>query len=205
LRKKIRELDRLSVVAFAALPGDFATSARLGVELLELRSKDPSPLSASLRTSMWEAAEGNLFNEAAKYRDQLQALKRFLPEYQLAGAWQASINIPGALLGEINVRIYYDDDTLTAMDPDGAVLFMVDVSESHENTYRHMEYFKGASGDFGRGSIEGQLYLMGHDVIGFLWLGKGAAERGELLTASAGQAGKVFVRFQRRQENVPAM
>lgn len=203
LRKTVRGLD--SLISDAITEEDFAVAARLRDEVRELKSKDPAPLISSLRQSMWAAAEGEQFNEAAKYRDQLHIVNQFLPEYQLAGVYRAwKGHIPG--LGDDSIRIVYDGDTLTAImtdrppygKTDRRVLFKADVSKSHERhfvgkdgkTARSVDCFMGEGMDMMRlreGFTPGVMYMMEDNMIGFMWSAEGEYQTGGRILAAAGQ------------------
>lgn len=175
---------------------DYAEAARLRDGLRELRSKDPTMLSSSLRAGMEAAAKDNRFEDAAMYRDQLRALKHFQPEYNLGGTWMAKARGQGDILVRICYNDEYGGDTLTALRLDasgnvtGEVSFKADVSESHDGgsytaSSRMMDQnvkFIGPQGEnkvgqnlkflgegmvAGGGSFPGQMYVLSDDVIVF--------------------------------------
>ena len=69
---------------------DFVTAAMLRDDLLELRSRDPAELAASLRGELSDRVRQERYADAARIRDQLMVLRRFQPQYQLAGLWKGA-------------------------------------------------------------------------------------------------------------------
>ena len=59
-------------------------------DLLELRSRDPAELAASLRSELSDRVRQERYADAARIRDQLMVLRRFQPQYQLAGLWKGA-------------------------------------------------------------------------------------------------------------------
>uniref|UniRef100_A0A7S0NYJ9 UVR domain-containing protein n=1 Tax=Calcidiscus leptoporus TaxID=127549 RepID=A0A7S0NYJ9_9EUKA len=89
---------------------DFVSAALLRDDLSELRSKDPAALADELREAMAARVREERYIEAAKCRDKLLVLRRFQPQYQLAGLWKG--NYPNH--GEALVRMHYQGDMLLA-------------------------------------------------------------------------------------------
>ena len=69
---------------------EYVVAAMLRDDLAELKSKDPAAMSAVLRKEMTRHVEHERYTDAATCRDQLMVLRRFLPQYQLAGLWKGA-------------------------------------------------------------------------------------------------------------------
>jgi len=192
LRKRVIELEiRLQN---SIDEQDFPAAIRLRDEIREVRSKNPETLMSSLSTQMQAAVEGERYNEAAKYRDQLRTLKRFLPEYQLCGSWNlregffvwaGSAEGAEAEIGQNgSFRMRYEGDILTVAGMDGTVIFSADISKPvsdsegpqldfnveglPEEVFRK---FLGEGTASGTDSAPGALFLMDDRTICCWWLG----------------------------------
>jgi hypothetical protein len=152
---------------------------------------------------MEAAIKDNDFEEAAKCRDQLRRVKLFLPEYQLSGMWKGSLPEQGGVL----IRLRYDGDELIAEKLDGEMTFRADVSESTDKgktlsdvaevtdamgraIYKDVPpefktHFKG-QGKSARGFVDGQLYCISDDTIGFLFLGNNRGGDTRVLATAGG-------------------
>lgn len=122
LHEKIAKLSELMETGFN--PEDFAL-------MRELRSRDPRSLSSTLRTNMQEAVQEERYSAAATFKSQLNSLKPYLPEYQLAGTWKGSIITPGQEPKPLEsgyVSIMYDGESISAMDAHGKSTFTADIS-----------------------------------------------------------------------------
>lgn len=73
---------------------NFVHAAMMRDDLAELRAKDPALLAASLRERMERLVRRESYSEAAATRDQLIVLRRFQPQYQLAGLWKGAPGPP---------------------------------------------------------------------------------------------------------------
>jgi len=109
---------------------DYTTAALLRDDLVELKLKDPALLASELRAEMERHVNRERYDEAARCRDELLVLRRFLPQYQLAGLWKG--NYPNH--GDELVRIHYKGDELYATKvtgdehvPAGEVTFRADL------------------------------------------------------------------------------
>ena len=117
---------------------DYVLAAHLRDDLAELRQKDPVVMASALRDELSRHISGERYDDAARCRDRLLVLRRFLPQYQLAGLWKG--NYPNH--GEALVRLHYQGDTLLATKvtgdehvPAGAVTFRADLTTPyHEST-----------------------------------------------------------------------
>ena len=69
-------------------------AAMLRDDLQELKSKDPAAMAMAVRAEMNEHVACERYDEAALCRDQLMVLRRFLPQYQLAGLWKGARRSP---------------------------------------------------------------------------------------------------------------
>ena len=69
---------------------DFAAAAMLRDDLLELRARAPAHVAQTLRTELAKKVRQERYMEAAACRDKLLVLRRFQPQYQLAGLWKGS-------------------------------------------------------------------------------------------------------------------
>jgi len=74
----------------AVLGQDFTVAAMLRDDLSELRSKDPAFLASDLRGQLNAMVEREAYIQAAATRDQLMVLRRFQPQYLLAGLWKGA-------------------------------------------------------------------------------------------------------------------
>ena len=88
-------------------------------------------MAAVLREELSEHVANERYDEAARCRDELLILRRFLPQYQLAGLWKG--NYPNH--GDEMVRLHYDGDQLYATKitgdehvPAGEVTFRADLA-----------------------------------------------------------------------------
>jgi len=190
LRKRVCELESLLLKAIHE--EDFAAAARLRDEARELRSKDPEALIASLHTKMLEASSAQRYNEASKYRGQMQTLQRlFLPEYRLAGSWTVGKFLGRAVgpnkmtvvSGGLNwdgstFNIAYDGDQLVATGKDGDFIFRVNVSKRLDSVSsegpevllrgeRLERVFRGDTVAPGVGPVLGRMYVMDDNMIAF--------------------------------------
>jgi len=116
---------------------EYVIAAMLRDDLKELKSKDPAVMAASLREQLTRHVSKERYTEAAQCRDQLMILRRFLPQYQLAGLWKG--NYPNH--GEEQVRLHYDGDTLFATKvtgdehvPAGEVTFRADLATPFDDS-----------------------------------------------------------------------
>ena len=89
---------------------DFASAAMLRDDVAELRTKDPAVMARSLRAELERHVAREAYGEAARCRDELLVLRRFLPQYQLAGLWKG--NYPKH--GDETVRLHYSGEMLYA-------------------------------------------------------------------------------------------
>lgn len=110
---------------------DYVTAALLRDDLMELKQKDPAVMAAILREEQAEHVAHEQYDEAARCRDELLVLRRFLPQYQLAGLWKG--NYPNH--GDEMVRLHYQGDQLFATKvtgdehvPAGEVTFRADLA-----------------------------------------------------------------------------
>ena len=69
---------------------EYIVAAMIRDDLAELRSKDPAVMAAALRDEMQQHARRERYSDAARCRDELLVLRRYLPQYQLAGLWKGS-------------------------------------------------------------------------------------------------------------------
>lgn len=118
-------------LADAIAEEDYTTAALLRDDLRELKQKDPAVMAAVLREELSEHVANERYDEAARCRDELLILRRFLPQYQLAGLWKG--NYPNH--GDEMVRLHYDGDQLYATKitgdehvPAGEVTFRADLA-----------------------------------------------------------------------------
>mmetsp|Transcript_9608 Transcript_9608/g.23846 ORF Transcript_9608/g.23846 Transcript_9608/m.23846 type:complete len:311 (+) Transcript_9608:201-1133(+) len=134
------ELVRLQNQLQAAIDEqDFAAAAMLRDDITELRNKDPAVMSSLLKEQLQDALAKEDYKQASALRDQMLVLRRFLPQYQLAGLWKG--NYPNH--GEELVRIHYEGDTLYATKvtgdlhvPAGEVTFQADLSQPFDQIGR---------------------------------------------------------------------
>ena len=73
---------------------EYVLAAMLRDDLQELKSKDPAAMAVAVRAEMNEHVACERYDEAALCRDQLMVLRRFLPQYQLAGLWKGARRSP---------------------------------------------------------------------------------------------------------------
>lgn len=93
------ELARLQNQLQAAIDvEDFVTAAMVRDDIAELRSKDPAVASAMLREQLQTAVSAEDYEQASTLRDQLMILRRFLPQYQLAGLWKGALHAAVVLM-----------------------------------------------------------------------------------------------------------
>lgn len=118
-------------LADAIADEDYTTAALLRDDLHELKQKDPAVMAAVLREELSEHVANERYDEAARCRDELLILRRFLPQYQLAGLWKG--NYPNH--GDEMVRLHYNGDQLYATKitgdehvPAGEVTFRADLA-----------------------------------------------------------------------------
>ena len=76
---------------------DYVQAAMLRDDVAELRSKDPAVMAASLREEMARRTACEEYAEAARCRDELMILRRFLPQFQLAGLWKGARPAPARM------------------------------------------------------------------------------------------------------------
>lgn len=88
IRSQMAKLE--SDLSDAVHSQDYTMAAMLRDDLAELQSKDPSFLASDLRGRLEELVVRESYTEAATMRDQLMVLRRFQPQYQLAGLWKGA-------------------------------------------------------------------------------------------------------------------
>merc|ERR1712032_1201484 len=135
---------------------------------------------------MSHAVKAEYFEAAAKYRDQLNILKGYLPEYELAGRWLGNIQNQNG--DPITVDIEYNGDSVVARrtpEDGGFRLFDSDISESEENSGSIGLHFEGTGYPAGS-PVPGELYVMGSDYIGFKFKGFCGEETKEPAYAGGG-------------------
>ena len=69
---------------------DYATAITLRDDLAEVNRKDPAATATTLREELAAAVADERYGEAARCRDRLLVLRRYLPQYQLAGLWKGA-------------------------------------------------------------------------------------------------------------------
>lgn len=179
---------------------DYVAAAALRDELAPLYSADPAKVADELRRELTDLVSAERFAEAARVRDQMIVLRRFQPQYQLAGLWKGHYPNHGDAL----VRFTYEGDTLVATKvtgdehvPAGQITFRADVAAvdkepvseglveivriqpegTHEKT--EAERYRGEGCVAAKGYqrahyIPGQLHLLEDgddlDVVGFHWV-----------------------------------
>ena len=89
---------------------DYVSAAMYRDDLRELQLRDPAEAAADARAQMERAVERERYSDAAIFRDYLRVLRRFMPQYQLAGLWKGTYPNHGEEL----IRVRYDGDTLYA-------------------------------------------------------------------------------------------
>jgi len=126
LRAKIQEQ-----LANAIDTEDYTSAALLRDDLAELKQKDPATVAAALREELEAHVRKERYDDAARCRDELLVLRRFLPQYQLAGLWKG--NYPNH--GDEFVRLHYQGDQLFATKitgdehvPAGEITFQADLA-----------------------------------------------------------------------------
>ena len=120
----------------AAVGGqDFAQAAALRDELTTIRLRDPVAVAKSVRAELEVAVRKERYANAIELRDRLMVLRRFLPQFQLAGVWKG--NYPNH--GDELVRLHYDGDQLYATKmtgdahvPAGEVTFRADLTMPYD-------------------------------------------------------------------------
>ena len=120
----------------AAVGGqDFAQAAALRDELTTIRLRDPVAVAESVRAELEVAVRKERYANAIELRDRLMVLRRFLPQFQLAGVWKG--NYPNH--GDELVRLHYDGDQLYATKmtgdahvPAGEVTFRADLTMPYD-------------------------------------------------------------------------
>lgn len=110
---------------------DYAAAACLRDDLAELRARDPAAVADDLRAQLERLVKREAYDDAARLRDQLLVLRRFQPQYQLAGLWKG--NYPNH--GDAYVRLHYAGDELFATKvtgdehvPAGEITFRADLT-----------------------------------------------------------------------------
>jgi len=129
------------MLANAVADEDYVLAAQLRDDLAELRQKDPAVMAAAMREDMSRHVRREEYAEAALCRDRLMVLRRFLPQYQLAGLWKG--NYPNH--GDELVRLHYDGDSLIATKitgdehvPAGEVTFRGDLTQPSDGSIDDM-------------------------------------------------------------------
>jgi hypothetical protein len=89
---------------------DYVAAAMYRDDLREVQAKDPAEAARQMREQMERAVKRECYDDACMYRDFLRVLRRFMPQYQLAGLWKGTYPNHGEEL----VRVRYDGDTLYA-------------------------------------------------------------------------------------------
>ena len=89
---------------------DYVSAAMYRDDLRELQGRDPVASAADARAQLERAIEKERYSDAAIFRDYLRVLRRFMPQYQLAGLWKGTYPNHGEEL----IRVRYDGDTLFA-------------------------------------------------------------------------------------------
>ena len=120
---------------------DFAAAAMHRDELRELVAQDPAEAAAEVRKQLERAVKRERYDDATALQDQIRVLRRFLPQYQLAGLWKG--NYPNH--GEELIRVRYDGDTLYATKvtgdehvPAGEVTFQAELAEPFVEAETHV-------------------------------------------------------------------
>lgn len=198
VRERTHELE--VELEYAKRHEDYAEAAALRDELAPLYAADPAKVADKLRRELADLVSAERFAEAARVRDQMIVLRRFQPQYQLAGLWKG--HYPNH--GDAIVRFTYEGDTLVATKvtgdehvPAGQITFRADVAAvdtepvseglveivriqpegTHEKT--EAERYRGEGCVAAKGYqrahyIPGQLHLLEDgedlDVVGFHWV-----------------------------------
>jgi hypothetical protein len=196
LREDVAKTERRLQVALHN--EDYSAAAVLRDQVREMRLRDPVSLESSVRAQLDEALRHEEFLEAAKFRDQLDLVRRYLPQFRLKGVWKGLYPSASAASRkeECAIRIEYDGDMLIATKltgdrhvPAGEITFRVNVSNEMDpdaDTTEHGFKIVVQDGDqafssfLGEGRVArkgftedyyvpGQLYLLDDDTILFLW------------------------------------
>jgi hypothetical protein len=111
---------------------DYVAAAMYRDDLRELQAKDPAEAARQMREQMDLAVKREDYDAACMYRDFLRVLRRFLPQYQLAGLWKGTYPNHGEEL----IRVRYDGDSLYATKvtgdehvPAGEVTFRAELAD----------------------------------------------------------------------------
>jgi len=112
---------------------DFVAATSLRDRVRALEARHPDMLATALRQELKEHVSSEHYSEAARLQYQLIMLRRFQPQYQLAGLWEG--HYPNN--GKETIRIQYKDEKLYAVKlmgdehvPAGEVTFQAEVSTS---------------------------------------------------------------------------
>lgn len=141
-------------LANAIAEEDYVLAAQLRDDLAELRQKDPAVMASEMREDLERYVAREQYTEAAVCRDRLLVLRRFLPQYQLAGLWKG--NYPNH--GDELVRLHYQGDTLIATKvtgdehvPAGEVTFRADLTQPSDGSIDDLppSPMLGGQGDVG--------------------------------------------------------
>jgi len=89
---------------------DYAAAAMYRDDLRDVQAKDPAEAARQIREQMERAVKRECYADACMYRDFLRVLRRFMPQYQLAGLWKGTYPNHGEEL----IRVRYDGDSLYA-------------------------------------------------------------------------------------------
>jgi len=108
IRKQI--VNVRTEMEFAVDSEDYVSAAMYRDDLRELQGRDPVASAADARAQLERAVEKERYSDAAIFRDYLRVLRRFMPQYQLAGLWKGTYPNHGEEL----IRVRYDGDTLFA-------------------------------------------------------------------------------------------
>lgn len=215
-RSRTHELE--AQLAEATRNEDYAAAAALRDELAPLYAADPSVVAERLRQQLADLVRAERFSEAARVRDQMIVLRRFQPQFQLAGLWKGHYPNHGDAL----VRFTYEGDTLVATKvtgddhvPAGQITFRADVaavdsepfeeesrievvrvSNSGDSEPMDVEKYRGEGCVAAKGYqrahyIPGQLHLMDGeelDLVGFHWAALGTFVMFSRATEEEGRA-----------------
>ena len=138
LRRRSSPRGRARRSRFCARRWAGRTSPRLAAlrdELTTIRLRDPVAVAESVRAELEVAVRKERYANAIELRDRLMVLRRFLPQFQLAGVWKG--NYPNH--GDELVRLHYDGDQLYATKmtgdahvPAGEVTFRADLTMPYD-------------------------------------------------------------------------